>query len=640
MPHVDQEQIGRVSPHPCRGEPSDDRASLSSAASEVERVLEFPLQSVPIVLCCAAIGMLVWNLDRGLDLTDEGFYLLWARSPEDVVGVRNFGHYTGVLFDLVGQSIWGLRPIGLVLLLALAGAFGSLFASVAPAPSDRPAPQRWARLSLASTVTLGALGYYGLFWCPTPSYNWLVLMSQLLGFTGLLLWGFPPRWAARWAASVGGASFGAAVVLAFMGKPPSAAAFAAVGAVWVLLHSRTSLLEGGAAGLGSAGTARPSWRRFTAAASIGALLLIAVHAVAFDAPSAWYAQLRDGYGLIMSLGGQQPGLISRTLRTLLGFPASAFAWAPIWWTGGLIVLGAILKRASGEAVARLASSAAILGLGAELAIRGAWTGGFDRPGIGAGQAVAVIAAGTTAVALVRHLLRPCASSKAVGACLLLTLLLASGALVYGFASTNGILVQAGGAAVFFAAAGVLPARLLGRLPVGAFTAAVSLALVTQLHDSMAHPYRLAAPVAEQRLPVSVGVPGTSVKLDTRTARYFSELMQAAEAGDFAPGTALIDMTGGSPAAVFAIGGRAPVSPWMPGSYYGSTAFAAGSLARVPAATLQLAWVLSTPDGPRRLSDEILPRAGLDFPSGYIPVAELHSPTRGELQILWRPDATR
>ena len=52
---------------------------------------------------------------------------------------------------------------------------------------------------------------------------------------------------------------------------------------------------------------------------------------------------------------------------------------------------------------------------------------------------------------------------------------------------------------------------------------------------------------------------------------------------------------------------APVSPWLPGSYSGTVPFARGTLRRIPAPVLAAAWILTTPDGPRRLPETELLR---------------------------------
>jgi hypothetical protein len=634
-----------------------------AVTAAVARGLEFALLAIPIALCAFAVARIAASFDRGFDLTDEGFYLMWARSPEDIVGVRNFGHYTGLLFAVSGYSVAGFRWLGLGGLLVFAAVFATAYQraeriAISSGEATRTArgagfatAARWSNAAGFATVVIAALGYYAHFWVPSPSYNWLLLIAQLLGYSGLLFWSFPRERFRAIAPNLGGAAFGIAIALAFMSKPPAAIALVFVGAAWIVLGSG---LAGFGRWFGDAAPAPRGRKRFVIAAIAGGATIAIVHAIFFDSPVAWFLQLRDGYDLIMVLGGQQSGLVLSTLRTILGFPLSAIAWAPLWWTAGLLLIAACVRfvpsaegsethgpRSGTRSFAlQLVFAGAIFALAGSLGRAGAWQGGFDREGLGIGQPVAVLALGTTAMLMIRRYLAPDDTGTSIRTSIQLALFLATGALVYGFASTNGILIQTGGAVVFFATAGMSTARRLGAIPAAAFNAVVAIGLVLQLHDSLAQPYRLAASIDDQVEPVTIAVPATQLRFDPTTARYFEALTHAAATGGFEPGTALIDLTGGSPGALFAIGARGPVSPWMPGSYFGSQAFARSSLAQIPEAVRTSAWVLTTPDGPRRLPDDLLREVGLDFPAHYTRIAEFRSPTRKELQVLWRPDERR
>jgi hypothetical protein len=463
----------------------------------------------------------------------------------------------------------------------------------------------------------------------------LLLVSLLLGFCGLLTWSHPREAQRRWSAALGGGALGIAIALAFMAKPPSAVALALTGLAWVLLGS-------GVGGFGrwfAADDLAPSpvsWQRFIGAAAVGGGLVAAVHMLCFDAPIAWYEQLRGGYELTMLLGGQQAGLIGRTLRSLLEFPLSAVSWAPLWWSFGLLAIAALVRFTRDPRVVQLAISLAILVLAFMLSRHGAFVGGFDRDGLGIGQPIAVLACGLTAMLVLRRYLSPDGSATSIRATIQLTLFMSLGAITYAFASTNGVLIQTGGASVFLVAAGMLPARRLGRIPFATFNAVVAVAILLQLDDNLAHPYRLADSIAAQVAPASIGVPPSELRFDPPTAGYFEALGHAARTGGFEPGTALIDLTGASPGAAFAIGARAPVQPWLPGSYFGSIPFARSTLSKIPAAVRSEAWILTSPDGPRRLPEEVLADFGLDFPARYTQVGEFHWPARDERQILWRP----
>jgi hypothetical protein len=121
------------------------------------------------------------NSFRGLDITDEGMYLLSVNHVSESMSFHNpFGDYTGLLYQLSAQKVWGFRILGIAL-LGLSGLYLSF--SVRNFTSENiTAP---TKLALILSGLLIAPHYYALG-ILTPSYNWLNISTITLGLGSIL----------------------------------------------------------------------------------------------------------------------------------------------------------------------------------------------------------------------------------------------------------------------------------------------------------------------------------------------------------------------------------------------------------------------------------------------------------------------
>ena len=80
-------------------------------------------QALSGLVLLACVIFFIINADRGFELTDYSYYLLWAQQPANVVASHfPFGHITQVLYHLSGGNIALFRVSG-VLLFVLAAWF-------------------------------------------------------------------------------------------------------------------------------------------------------------------------------------------------------------------------------------------------------------------------------------------------------------------------------------------------------------------------------------------------------------------------------------------------------------------------------------------------------------------------------------
>jgi hypothetical protein len=130
----------------------------------------------------AAWSIVVWGLWRGIDLTDEGYYLNSISSPFLYKATYSqFGFILHPIYVLVGGDLILLRLAGLLPLTLAAVFFVSTFLRL---PLIRPLPIT-ARLSLTVGGSCAVLFAYSL-WIPTPNFNLLNLFGVLIIFTGWL----------------------------------------------------------------------------------------------------------------------------------------------------------------------------------------------------------------------------------------------------------------------------------------------------------------------------------------------------------------------------------------------------------------------------------------------------------------------
>jgi len=267
-------------------------------------------------------GLVIWGSTRGLDLTDEGTYLVYI--AERHVGVTSFGALAGVLFGFAADDVVALRLVRLVLMTASAIALA--WGVCAWLRRDRgEVGGRVSFLLLAAAALCGSfLSYVDL--PQTLSYN---SVNNALLVT-----------------SAGG-------VLRFLARPPDervrriAWELVAVGVLLALqffVKFTSAVLCSIAIGSVLLSHARPLGRRGLAIAAVsipvGVLLGAATFFLLVAAPGDWYAAFRGG---IASVGGTTHSEDFVVSRYLWDLSAAARRvprqyLAPILLTFGALVL--------------------------------------------------------------------------------------------------------------------------------------------------------------------------------------------------------------------------------------------------------------------------------------------------------------
>jgi hypothetical protein len=591
----------------------------------------------------AALAVGIWLLvmapTAGLDLTDEGLYLLSADNQQPLAGHNGwFGRYTGLLFGAVGYDIGLFRVIGVLVLLAAATALGVALAGFV-ARSGIATLGAAARVGVVLGTASGALINYSLF-IRTPGYNWLAFVAAALCLSGVLLVLAVDRPWAR-AAIVAGALIGGGAVLGLWAKASTGIGLAGIAAAIVAapgLEGRRARLSAGAV-----------------AAAVGAVF-VAVHFVFIADPAATLQLFTRSLGMVAVMDPKHgvTGATEIAVADVLGAPMRV-----VQATSGLVLLGLapLVGRAFGRwdgwpagrrAVAVVAPVATV---GAYLLAGGQWRGGAQGYGgvALADLAILSVAALAVAAAIVPALpgrrlppqdgTVPADTTRSLRLAYGVAALLA-GAAVYAFGSANGFLAQTNGVAAFV----LLGAGLLSVLPLtpqvggtalSVAAAGISVISVAVLATGHAAPYRMPA-LETATQAIAFGERRQALTVDPATAAYWDGITSAAHAACWMPGTRLLDLTW-SPAVPYALRAVVPETliP-LAGNFVTGTASAIEALRVSHASDWADAWLLTSPDLPQIDPATVIATTGARFPDDYMLVEELRAPGLGLLQRLWRP----
>ena len=522
-------------------------------------------RGLPIaVLAVAGAAAAVWVAvavrasGRGLDLSDEGFYLLsyrwWSVEHHNFTGAQ---YLYGPVFQLLGYDIAALRLVRLGTVLATFGLFGwAVMNWLRPRRPAAPATRLWEAAG-AAAILAGAGPVYG--WLPqSPGYNDVVLFGAVLGMAVALRastvadrgarapWWLPAAW-------------GLLVVPVVLAKWSGVAVLALTGAALAV-----ALWPGGPRALG-----RAAAQAFAAAAAFAGLL----HLVVVPLPVAVPGLLAVNTELARGTMGFGDLLLKNWERSAPLLADTGLQHGPLLLAlAGAVVLRTRIARWAGWALA-----AAALATSAWFAVAGGGLGGGRRYlleyvvillGLAAFALVALVAVplydrlrrDTTGLGAPSSL----SADRARGRFLLLALFLVP--FVYALGTSNAPpVLWVNGFALWVA---VLVAVLTGMesappaaraLTAVVTAAAVLIAPCVAVGGLWRYPHRT-APQAQATAPVPGVPPLASLTLSPATAAQFRALRRVLRP-HLRPGRPMLAFDE-SAGLVLALGGRPAGEPWI------------------------------------------------------------------------------
>jgi hypothetical protein len=547
---------------------------------------------------------LLWLCRAGLDFTDEGFYLNWISNPWLYpTSHTQFGFVYHPFHVLLGGDLAWLRRANLLATCGLAGWFFFRVLQQILEPGFPTDLFRGKLVSLSMIFSTSALLYL-YQWLPTPNYNSLALQALLLVAIGLLGVERSSSASLPWFSislvAVGG-------WLAFMAKPTTASLLALFVAGYFCSLGRRAI-------------------PLIASAGVLAILLLAGSAWMIDGSPVRFAwRLSEGAADVGKLGGGYN--IAHILR-LGRFPIPAREVLPLCTHVLLVTAGLLFASrpsASPRIQAAYATGLVATGLtGAFLFWRGL---PWPHPTYFGLQILAPVG-GALLAALITFL---CDRSQAHRSGFSLSLLFLMLPYAYTFGSNGDYWVSQGWAGIFWIAAGLLflraarPGRIAWPelLPVAtATTLCASLILGTTTE----YPYRQTGPLRENTHAISMRPDGPRLWIKSDFHAYLSQVQEATRQAGFVAGTPMIDLTGHYPTTLYFLQARAIGLAWLCGGYPGSEAMTTAALDRVPPDILHQAWILTEPQGPRKLPPSMLRRYGINLETDYAIVTTVDSPT--------------
>jgi hypothetical protein len=566
--------------------------------------------SVTLATCSVALSLyLVANLlglaGRGIDFTDEGYYLNWISNPWAYAPeTSQFGFVYHPFYRLLNGDVAGLRQLSIIVNFVLA----FLVAFYATRPTGQSTvdwPGNLVRAAIGFSIATVTFLLYRL-WLPTPSYNSLALLSALV-FAGGMLATRTPDGRKRFA---GWHIMSIAVLLALAAKPTTAVMLTILAVGYALTSRRFRLVE------------------LLSASALFAVLFAIFAWTSHGGPQHLVASLLEGAATAASLtdsytiqGVLRFDEVSLSLDEMLAFYMAVFV---------LAVCGTTFATPWGFALTAT-STAFLLVLTTVQTLTGSPFYSLQSPQFG--LLLLAVPAGALVSLAVRSFGRRQLSILAdVDWHTAVVFILLPLAFILG--SGGNYWTGAVGAGLFWPLAGLMmlngPQTSIARLlPAAAFAQAVTILVVAV---SISAPYRQPEPLSTQNTELVYGA-GHSLFLAPEVQRYLTDLRAAATQNGFRPGDHMLDLTGHHPGTLFAIGAQSLGRAWLLGGYPGSYDLAVRTLRTVPCEQLVRAWILLEQGGPREIPFTVLDGFGLDAVHDYDWIPPVNSLTEGDGGVL-------
>ena len=557
-----------------------------------------------------SLAILILFIDRGFDFTDESYYLAWTIDPTRyAASIHPFGLPQHLLYEALDRSIIAFRAAGIVALLAAGTTLGWYLGD------HYDETKRTRRSDWMLSSALFALAYYA-YWGSTPNYNLMADVSAAMIVAGALGWLSRQRSLARTLSA--SLLIGVGGCLAFFAKPTSAGIMAIGVAVvslatWRRTGSTEALRRVGIAGIAcvvpllgviAATTGVPGFVRSLETGlsvlnfgnTIGTLPAKTLKDLYYSSPLIWIT-VTALFCIAATCGTYPPGKPPGALRFLLHVLLALNVLFLLWNVAYGIHIGAAPWVQLG--IACLCLVCVQIGY------------------------VLTTASGT---ALVR------ATAGPVAVLCLLPFALA-------FGSAISIMPQTGMSLFAPFTASFVVAKLFAPPRGGRVVQAILFVAVPSiiLWSSFV-PHNLAAPLYRQSVAIRVPWSADTIRVDPLSAQYITALRGVAAREGLTPDTPVVDLSGGGPGTVLALGGRAPFYPWI-----FQTIGQPGPLVEATWASLSpdqksRAWIIGPIDPAFAATQAVVDIRGRS--SAYRRVADLVMPKRsGNQEIaIWRPRA--
>ena len=569
--------------------------------------------------------MLICNLNKGFDITDEAFYILNATYPMRYInGVSSFAVCTNILYDLANRDIVLFRALGVLILL-----FSAVFASwqyvvYLEMGGGKKSSLFKDRFLVISVATYSSLSYYFKNWLTTPSYNWLQLVGSIVVF-GAVFYFLNISLLKR----VLFASFlaGIGVFLILCGNPLAAILIACVVFLMISVSQIPIRLK-----------------TIMIAASIFWSLLFFIINIHIN-----YINIVNFIDIVLgemelskTLGAGHSFYeafyrFKQAILTLIN-PIVFYVNTKITLVFLLLITSFFISERKKGFTFRYTnfflniSPILIVLIYCFTEYRNEYTYGLNT---------IYLLINLFFIFIIRRFLldKKMVFSIAIDFSKIFPLIILFPLLMrFG---TNNELISASFAGMYYYSLMILSFGVFIYTNFEdyhfkyTFFLVLSILIFSIQLKAYRAPYRLNAPIGEQVYKISPLNNHTELYLEKKTYEWAIKLQEAAIENNWCVGDSIIDLTGGSPGVAVILGGVLPGVAWLSGGYKGSDAYALKVLSNIDERVLKQSWILLSPKGKLRISPGVLKKLNINLDE-YRRVVSVRSGYRNELQELWRP----
>ena len=564
-------------------------------------------------------AMLIFNSNRGLDLTDESFYILNSIYPFDIFSVvTHENYYTGLLFYLSSYNLAIFRVFGIIVLL-----LSSLWFSIELYKYIEERYQLdydiYNKFYFILIISLSSLVYYS-YWLLTPSYNWLSLVAMILILASIFRCINNIKIIRGKLFTLEYFYIGFSLSLLFMAKPTSLLGLFPAFVFFILFnYKKIDLLKA------------------FISVSIVFFTLILFHIIFLDGGFSSYIYRFNESMDRMSLMGGGHG-IKNSLIAFYQDAKNIFKAINMFKLTTIVFVLFFI-------IIYLKNKNKLLSLFIYLFIFlfGILLYKLNVLPFSVSQKIYLqILIFSFFVILIYFFIEDSMKErlKIFFNSFLLFLFLSYLSLAVSFGTGNNIWFHSG-IAYFFPVAALMSFVFIFdkyhsmiknmKIVVGIL---ISLSVITVINNAYKNPYRLNTSVKEQTEKVDLL---GGIKVDEQQKIYIDGILNSKRINlNTNENIYLIDTTGATPGANVILGAKFFGQSWLLGGYKGSNEFAYRILSSISYDKLKKAWVLTSPNGSRNLDLNLFNKLGLKFPEDYDKVTTLFLNSRNEIQELWKP----
>ncbi len=143
------------------------------------RTITLVITSIYWIVCLFITGLIFWGLNKGFDLTDEGYHMMNLAKPDETPARFQYQHYFNQVLGFFNLGIWGFKIVRLLLTLIGSAIFSWGLAQWIGSLSKFKQSFKQAFLLIFPFITMASFISYSLQ-PRTLSYNNLTLIALLI----------------------------------------------------------------------------------------------------------------------------------------------------------------------------------------------------------------------------------------------------------------------------------------------------------------------------------------------------------------------------------------------------------------------------------------------------------------------------